>query len=341
MSAAATERVEFELEDAVRVIVRDMLTITRATDLFLGDLTRRGYSQRTVDTYRRILDKLADHVPVDTDVGQVTQDDCRRFLDKWNKKSPGTRAHCYAVLSSFFKWMYRAEKIKRNPMDRLEKPKRPAAEDLDVTMVSSEDVKRLLGACETWTEKLALSIACYLGPRRAALAQLRLRDYDETHARIRFYEKGGKVIWKPVPEKLATLIHLAMDDPEILNGPDDYLIPPEGNLSRTGPRDDRVIWRVVKRVSDRAGVDAHVHSLRAAFACFYLEQNPGDLAGLKDLLGHRALSTTQVYLRKLDKEAGMERVRGLDWGDNTAAPDSPATRENRIGILAFSGGGRI
>jgi hypothetical protein len=79
-----------------------------------------------------------------------------------------------------------------------------------------------------------------------------------------------------------------------------------------------VIWRVIKRVAARAGVEAHVHSLRAAFACFYLEANPGDTYGLKELLGHRSFETTQVYLRKLDKGVAMERVRTLSWIDAEA-----------------------
>jgi integrase family protein with SAM-like domain len=114
------------------VIFRDMITCGKATDLFLGDLVRRGYSKRTIDTYRRILDQLCDRLPPDIDVSKVTTDDCRRFLDKWNAKAAGTRAHAFSVLSSFFKWLYHTERIKRSPMDRLERPKRLPAEDLDV-----------------------------------------------------------------------------------------------------------------------------------------------------------------------------------------------------------------
>jgi hypothetical protein len=46
----------FEAEaDGPRLMVRPMLTTSRAADLFLGDLEGRGYSKRSVDTYRRIL----------------------------------------------------------------------------------------------------------------------------------------------------------------------------------------------------------------------------------------------------------------------------------------------
>jgi hypothetical protein len=97
-----------------------------------------------------------------------------------------------------------------------------------------------------------------------------------------------------------------------LPAPDDYLIPNESG-ARKEERDDRVIWKAVKRAGERAGVDVHVHALRAAFAVFYLEQNAGDLEALQPLMGHASIATTQVYLRRLDRGTAMERVRGLSW----------------------------
>jgi integrase len=294
------------------IIVRDMLTMNGAIDLFAGDLSRRGCSDRTRTTYTRILGKLADRLPADLDVTRITSDDCRRFLDQYNRRAAGTRAHAYAVLSSFFRWLIVTEQIKRSPMTTIPRPQRKRPDELDVTTISTGDVRKLLAAGQTWTEKLAVAIPVYIGPRRAAIARLRLRDYDTARRRLRFYEKGGKVIWKPVPDELANLLGAAIADGAIVE-PDDYLVPPEGHLNRTGDRDDRIVWRVVKRVADRAGVDAHVHALRAAFAVFYLERNPGDTHGLQKLLGHRNPATTEVYLRKLDTETSMERVRGLSW----------------------------
>jgi integrase/recombinase XerD len=320
--------------DDVRLIVRPMLTTGQATDLFLGDLTRRGYSKRTVDTYRRHLDKLCDRLPDDLDVAKVTTDDVRRFLDLWNKREAGTRAHAFSVVNSFFKWLYHEGKVKRNPLDRLVAPRRKSADDLDVVTVSSSDVRALLAACQTWTEKLAVGIPAYIGPRRRACALLRRSDYDRKRGRLRFLEKGGNVIWKPVPHELAATIEAAIADGAIPDE-DSYLIPPEGPLVKRGDRDDRVIWRVVNRVATRAGVRAHTHSLRAAFAVFYLEQRPGDVEALQLLLGHKSISTTQRYLRRLSKEQAMERVRTLAWNGNGAAPVFPQTAAEH---LASSGG---
>jgi integrase len=117
-------------------------------------------------------------------------------------------------------------------------------------------------------------------------------------------------VWEPVPGDLRALLDEAIDSGLI----EDYLVPPEGYLQRKGERDDRVIWRLMKRVAARAGVDAHVHALRGAFAAYCLSLHPGDVEALKELLGHRSIATTQVYVRKFDKATAMERVRSLSWG---------------------------
>jgi hypothetical protein len=153
-------------EVAEGVIVRPMLTIETAIDLFVGDLRRRGYSKRTADTYSRILNRFADRLPAQLDVARITPDDVRRYLDRYNRHAPGTRAHAYSVLSSFFKWLEDTERIKRAPTRTIGRPKRQRPEDLDVVEVTADDVRALLAAARTWTEKLTVAIPAYIGPRR-------------------------------------------------------------------------------------------------------------------------------------------------------------------------------
>jgi integrase len=325
------------------VVIRPMLTINRAIDLFLGDLQRRGYSDRTRHTYSRILYKFDDRLPDDYDVSKITTDDVRRFLDTLSgakvrgrgSYARGTQAHAESVLASFLKWLLVDGKITKNPMDRLARTRRIPSADLDVTTVSTDDVRKLMAAARSWSEKLAVGILVYMGPRRKAVALLRRHDFDAEKGRLRFREKGGKIIWKPVPDELHSLLAAACAA-GLYETDDDYLVPPldGGVLQRAGDRDDRVIWDIVHTVSDRAGVKTHVHALRAAFACFYLEQNDGDILGLQELLGHRSIETTKVYLRKLDKERQMAPVRSLSWGAAIEAPKILVTSGDR-GVEVF------
>lgn len=337
VSAAQPSRTVYE-GDYARVIVRDMLPPDRAIDDFLDDCRRRGYSERTLTTYRRILDEFSARLPLDADVKDISEDDVRRYLGSKGSKARGTIAHAESVMSSWLTWMYRNRKIGKNPMDRMDRTKRIPAADLDVTSVSTDDARRLLEAATSWTERLTVGVLLYMGPRRRAVARLRVKDYDPANGLLKFREKGGKVISKPVPGELRALLDEALADgvlherakflhpSDTKDGP--YLVPPEAYLTRGGERDDRCIYDTVKRVAKAAGVDAHVHALRATFAVFFLETHQRDAVALQELLGHRSSETTKAYVRKMDKGKAMDTVRDLSWA--VAKPDAKAGQARAV-----------
>jgi integrase len=291
--------------------------LDRAIDSYLGELARRGYSPRTRTDYRRKLAPMCGPIQlVDVrDASEVTADECRRHLDQWNENKAGTRYHSWAVLSGFFGWLYRTGEIEANPMARIEPPRRVPSDDLGVTTISGNDVRRLFDACATWQELLCLATLAYLGPRRNAASGVRRRDVDLDAGTIRFREKGGKVIEKPIPDEFAQLLRAALTGGAIEDRPDAYLIPMARRQRVPGTdRDNRVIWRTVKRLGRRANVEVHPHAIRAAFAVQFLETHPGEIEALQRLMGHSKMETTQVYLRRLDRTRAMERVRDLSWG---------------------------
>ena len=53
--------------------------------------------------------------------------------------------------------------------------------------------------------------------------------------------------------------------------------------------------------------------------------HPGGLLELKELMGHRNLANTQIYLRRLDRQRSMETVRPLSWGARFSAIAEKAT----------------
>jgi integrase len=298
--------------------------LDRAIDVFQGEQARKGRSPRTRDDYFRKLVLLC---PYDGDcppVGDVTADDCRRVLDRWRDSAPGTRYHSWAVLSSFFGWLYRAGVIEVNPMARVEPPMRQQSDDLDVTTVSANDVRRLFDACERWHDLLCLATLAYLGPRRRAASNLRRRDLDLTDGTLKFREKGGKVLTKPLPEEFAQLLGCAIHAGVIGAEPDAYIIPMIRKQRRSGDRDARIIWRTVKQLANRAGIEATPHAIRGAFAVHFLEGHPGELEALQRLMGHSKIGTTEIYLRRLDRTRAMERVKDLSWGLRFEALDEEA-----------------
>ena len=317
MSAHEQEQPELD-------ILRTM-NIQRAISQWLGDLALHGHSDRTIDTYGRLLDKLADiH---DLDVHEITAGHLRSFLDReartkrGARKAPSTIAQNVTIVNGFFDWLTREGAVRHNPTRRngdriLARPKQVAPDDNDnVVTVTSSDVAKLIEAADRmdWRHRLAIGVLIGVGPRRHAASMLRVRDYDPEAATLTFREKGSKTITKPIPDELQELL-IAAFTAGVFESVEDYLVPSRGT-PRKAERDDRVLWHLVREVADEAGVETHVHALRAAFAVHFLETKPGRVVALQKLMGHRRIETTLVYLRRLDRRQEMETVRDVRWGD--------------------------
>ena len=289
------------------------LRIGEAIDLHLGDLARRGRKATTLDAYSRKLNHLAEDVR-DAYVHEIELHDYERFLNRWVGAGPSTLASSVSLVRGFSRFLWERGYVSEDVAYPLKRPPRLRPEDLDVVTVTAEDVVRMLDACETWQEYLCLSTATYLGARRGALSSVRLRDVDFAHGTIRFVEKGRKVLTKPLPDEYVAILRAA-GEAGVWKSPEAYLIPNRRpGAVRNPERCDKVIWETVKKVAARVGVHAHPHSLRAAFAVQFDEANPDQLIALKELMGHRDIATTLVYLRRKDKARAMESVRSLSWG---------------------------
>src|SRR5690242_5227319 len=215
MSAIETCAVE---PPAYRVRV---MQISYAADLYLGELARQGRTPRTLASYQRTLNKLADAYP-NHDVEELTATLLRKFLDGYqrNRKKggrepnrPATIAQAVTIVRCFFKWLHDEELISHDPAVRIRRPKLQAAHENDnVVTVSSEDVKLLLLTANGmgWPERIAVNLAVYSGARRHALAQARRSDYDPFDRTIKFHEKGGKTIIRPVADPLAEVLDAAI-----------------------------------------------------------------------------------------------------------------------------------
>ena len=294
------------------------MKLSRAVDMWLGELARSGRTESTRASYQRYLFKLIDHVQrskPDADVREVTVHDCRSFLDRWIGRAPTTVCSIHSAMNGLFSWLYLEGEVDANPMLRIARPRRLRAEDVDVVIVTPAEVERMLHGCEDWQEFLCLSVLAYLGPRRASASRLRWRDVDLEEGTIRFREKGGKVAVKPMPHELHAILSAAVESGRVPCRADDYVIPNRRpNSVRRKERSSKVIWTTVLAVAERVGVRATTHALRRAFAVAFLTSHPGALESLQALMNHSRIDTTQVYLRALNRSQAMEPVRDLRWG---------------------------
>ena len=153
----------------------------RAIDLWLGELSRAGRQDGTLDSYRRHLNKLVDQLErnrPDVDVREVSTNDCRTFLDNWRGRSASTVCTVHSAVNGLFDWLFLEGEVDVNPMARIKRPRRPRPGEADVVIVTPDDVERMFAARENWQEFLCLSVLAYVGARRSAASRLRWRDVD-------------------------------------------------------------------------------------------------------------------------------------------------------------------
>jgi integrase len=293
------------------------MKLSRAVDLWLGELARAGRSDGTRDSYRRHLWKLITQLErqrPDIDVGEVTANDCRAFLDVWVGKKASTICTVHSALSGLFAWLYLEGEVEANPMIRIQRPRRPKPGEADVVIVTPANVEAIFAAADTWQEFLCVSVLAYTGARRNAASRLRWRDVDLVEGRMRLREKGGKVADVPMPYELLTILRAAVESEAVPCSADDYVIPNRRSASvRRAERTNKIVYETVVKVAERAGVKATAHSLRRAFAVAFLTSHPGAIESLQALMNHSRVDTTQVYLRALNRSKAMEAVRDLSW----------------------------
>ncbi len=274
----------------------------RAINIFLKRIVTRRYSERTIDTYRRGLDRflafaaeeLGEEMP---DVRSITPELVRAWLAHLYDAgyARATRARYLATLKSFFKEIHRDERIDTNPAALVSFPK---AEKRLPRFLSESEVSSLVTMPDgpAAARDLALIELIYgAGIRLAEAHGLDVSDVKLSRREIRVIGKGNRERIVPVGEEAIRALRIYLASREE-SGP---AFAPESStplfLNRSAGRlSRRGIQRRVGKYLSRVAPGLSVHSLRHSFATHLLEAG-ADLRAVQELLGHRHLSSTQRY----------------------------------------------
>lgn len=264
-------------------------------------------SALTVKSYREDLSQavefLKTHGGAKLDITAVTSRHLRAFTvwlhDQGYAKT--TIARRLAAVRSWFKFLCRRGELSANPAEGLRGPRREKALP---NFLPEPEVGKLLAAPTEDTllarRDRALLEALYSAGLRVSeatgldLADLDLQDGVATvrgkgkRERLVFFGDGARTAladWLTARrELLAKLKKKASTvDAVFLNK----------NGTRLTPRS---VARLLDKYVSAAGVDPETspHSLRHSFATHLLDHG-ADIRGVQELLGHRSLTTTQIY----------------------------------------------
>jgi site-specific recombinase XerD len=251
------------------------------------ELKLRGCSPRTQKAYVDWVARFAQHYRRPPE--QMGEEQVRAYLIyllEDQKLSRSTLVQAFCALKFFYVHvLHRSCEVEDLRFPRHQKRKLPR-------VLSDSEVRRLLESAENLKEQVMLMTLYGAGLRLSELIHLQVKDIDSSKMQIRVRQgKGGKdrmVVLSPtLLEALRRYFRQYRPVTWLFYGQ-----APEQ------PIDDRAIQRMVRRLSERAGLREGVttHTLRHSFATHLLEQG-AELPYIQQLLGHRDLKTTMLYLR--------------------------------------------
>ena len=263
--------------------------MTRLKQMMLEELQRRNYSQETTRAYLRAVGAFAKYFhrsPEDLGPEHIRQYQAHLFNVR--KLAPKSVQQRTAALRFLF-----VKTLKRHYMvEHIPFPKIPLRLP---TVLSPEEVARLIDAAPNLLYRTILMTLYATGMRLAELVQLKVSDIDKELMLVHIRQgKGGRDRNVPLSPKLRE----ALREYWRWMRPLTYLFPGVVDGRRVdAPASGKSAWHACRVAAQRAGLAKHVHphTLRHSFATHLLEGG-ADLRTIQVLLGHADIRQTAIYL---------------------------------------------
>ena len=265
--------------------------------------TARGLKSTTMAAYESTLYQFRGYVEVacqKTDPASITAADVLGYLEflRSERQNGGSAINRQlVVLKNFYKAIVAMGHLapEANPLAHFPKIK-ATPRKLPVTL-SEEEVTKLLDAPDDETvlglrDRALLSLLYGTGIRASECAGLREQDLDLKERTITVLGKGGHERTLPLNDKVYETL-MKYRDARGTSSPENAVFQ-----SRLGKGMSRgAIYERVRTWSQRAKIQKTVspHRLRHTFAT-HLVRAGVRLVTIRDLLGHRSITSTQIYL---------------------------------------------
>ncbi len=244
------------------------------------ELKLRGFSPATVRAYLLHNKKFLAFCAKDPI--NIEEDDVKTYLATLLERgaAPASVALVRAALTFFYNEI----------MDKKIKVKSPKIPKKIPTVLTKEEVKRILGSIRNFKHRVIFELLYSSGLRLSEVVNMRIEDLElkEKIGWVR-HGKGQKDRLLILSDKLIEHLHTYIAREKRKSGP---LF-----LGRQGKISSRAVQKAINQAVRRAGIKKAVspHTLRHSFATHLLEAGT-DIRVIQKLLGHASISTTAGYV---------------------------------------------
>ena len=238
-------------------------------------VVERNCPNTTIRAYRNDLLQLAEFLG-DKPASTVTIADLRAWLESMDL-APSTIGRKLATARSYFRFGVREGWADKNTARELDMPRR---DKILPRVLTEEQVTTILDCVESKRDRAILEVLYAGGLRVSELVGLDVDDIGESH--IRVFGKGGVERICPIGRKAVESLHTYVDERGDQPGP---LF-----LNRFG---NRLSDRAVRIMIDKYA-STNPHAFRHSYATHLIDHG-ADIRDVQDLLGHRSITSTQIY----------------------------------------------
>ncbi|MDR1195209.1 MAG: tyrosine recombinase [Endomicrobium sp.] len=256
----------------------------------------RNFSAHTLRAYVADISDFAYYCHIKSlDFAQTDKYTLREYFELLNQKklSKTTLNRKFAVLRTFYKFLIINNVIERSPLENMSGPKK---EKKVPEFLTEEEMQNLFSLPGTkLRDRAIIEILYSCGLRIEELMSLDIKNIDFFANAITVHGKGGKERVVPAGGKcLAVMMDYIKERRAMGLGAE---IHSPAFLGYRGKRlEQRTARRALHAWFIRAGINKKVspHTLRHTFATHILDRGC-DLRSVQEMLGHKNLSTTQIY----------------------------------------------
>ncbi|MDR3112513.1 MAG: tyrosine recombinase [Elusimicrobiota bacterium] len=255
----------------------------------------KGFPFNTLRAYSRdLLDFSVFLYHKSISFEQVHRQDVREFLKTLSDKklSKASIARKFAAIRTFYKFLVINEKIELSPIENMSGPKK---EKKIPSFLTEREMHQLFEMPSINLRDRAILETLYsCGLRIEELVNLNLEDIDFFSNTVVVIGKGGKERIVPIGEVALLAIRNYLKESGRLNS----FISQKGTLFLNGTKkfDQRIVRRILHRWFVSACINKKItpHTIRHTFATHLLDRGC-DLRSVQEMLGHKNISTTQIY----------------------------------------------